>query len=120
MIRGREPDEDAVRGLGDGVRLVDLATFEPAASHGRYAHDLAIAVDRHTVIPASDIGVDDAPERQSRAAMRTAVLDAAHAAVFAAPQHEVPCERLDRAHLADPHFGGFRDDVPAARQTLVE
>lgn len=95
--------------------LADQRTFV----HGGHVLHLAIARHFHAVIPAGDAVAKVPAHRQSRAAVRTAVLQRLHLAVLIAPDHNLLAQ-TGNAHRSRLHFPARQYRIPEAAQAFIE
>ena len=84
-------------------------------------HIFHLAVTRHfhAVIPAGNAVTEVPAHRQARAAVRAAVFQRLHLAVFITPDHNLLAQAGD-AHRSRLHFPACQYRIPEAAQAFIE
>lgn len=106
-----EPQEDRavhfLHAIAAHALLADQRTFV----HGGHIFHLAVARHFHAVIPAGDAVAEVPAHRQTRAAVRAAVFQRLHLAVFIAPDHNLLAQ-AGNAHRSRLHFPACQHRIP--------
>ena len=102
----------AVRFL-NAVAADALLTHQRTAVNRRDVFHFAVAGHFHAVIPAGDAIAQVPAHRQARAAVRAAVFQRLHLAVFIAPDHDLFAE-AGNAHRSRLYFPARQHRIPQA------
>ena len=114
-----KPQEDSAVRLLHVIAAHALLADQRTFIHSGHVFHLAVARHLYAVIPAGDAVAEVPAHRQARAAVRTAVLQRLHLAVFVAPDHNLLAQAGD-AHRRRLHFPARQHRIPEAAQAFIK
>lgn len=120
LVRGdAKPEEDGAVRFLHAIAAHALLTDQRTFIHGGYVFHLAVARHLYAVIPAGNAVPEVPAHRQARAAVRAAVLQRLHLAIFIAPDHNLLAQAGD-AHRRRLHFPARQHRIPEATQAFIQ
>jgi hypothetical protein len=114
-----EPQENGAVRLLHVIAAHALLADQRAFVHGGHIFHFAIARHFHAVVPAGNTIAKVPAHRQACAAVRAAVFQRLHLAVFIAPDHNLLAE-AGNPHRRGLHFPARQYRIPEAAQTFIE
>ncbi len=120
LVRGdAKPEEDGAVRLLHVIAAYALLADQRTFIYGGHVFHFAVARHLYAVIPAGNAVPEVPAHRQARAAVRAAVLQRLHLAIFIAPDHNLLAQAGD-AHRRRLHFPARQHRIPEATQAFIQ